>query len=80
MRTRPEFSFDRPFQAAVSGGLVYGGRRYTAGEVFPWTKLGVSEIELWDLWLTCQIDNVVPGAMIALPAKHGLTPKEPQRR
>lgn len=57
MSARPEYNIERPFVATATGGLVYDGRRYKQGEPFPWRKLGLSEEQLWDLWVTFQIDN-----------------------
>ncbi len=50
-----EFDFNLPFVAA--DGLIYAGKRYTDGELFPWRKLSVSECELWDLWTIGRIDT-----------------------
>jgi hypothetical protein len=66
MHERPEFSFERPFTVSRPGGFTCNGRRYQSGDEFDWRALGLSEAEVWDLWVLCQVDNV-PG-MIAAPA------------
>ncbi len=51
-----EFEFDREFVAA--DGLVYGGKRYASGELFDRKTLGVSDGDLWDLWVMGRIDAI----------------------
>jgi hypothetical protein len=60
-----EFHIDRPFVA--SGGSVLAGRRYGHGEAFDWRKAGVSENDLWDLWIIGVIDNAAPGVASQSP-------------
>ena len=60
---RQPFDLDAPFAAREA--LVYGERRFAAGEVFPWRELGLSDLEVWNLWRTLHVDNVsVPPATI----------------
>src|SRR5215510_14417346 len=58
MYERPEFSFERPFTVSRPGGFTCNGHRYKSGDVFDWRELGLSEAEIWDLWVLCQVDNV----------------------
>ena len=58
MHERAEFSFDRPFVVSRPGGFICNGRRYASGEPFDWREQGLSESEIWDLWVLCQVDTV----------------------
>lgn len=53
-----EFSFEARFVAAA--GLFYAGKVYRGDEAFPWRDIGVSEAELWDLWVLGCIDIAQP--------------------
>lgn len=73
MRSRVEFSFERPMIVSALE-LVYAGKRYTQGAAFPWLELGVSREYIWQLWQTFVVDCVEPKpvpamVVVSLPAK-----------
>lgn len=59
---RVPFDLDLPFVVA-SQELVYGGKRRERSEAFPWRELGVSELDLLQLWRCFKVDCVasIPG-------------------
>ena len=74
MTARPEFSVGRPFVVAVAAGVTFDGRRYRAGELFPWKQLGITEAGIWELWLMFQVDNGAEPAVASCPAGGGAAP------
>lgn len=79
MRSRVEFSFERPMIVSAVE-LVYAGKRYKQGAAFPWLDLGVSREYIWQLWQTFVVDCVMPAATALPPAKPSPQPQRQQHR
>ena len=76
--TRVPLDFGLPFIVA-SQELVYGPKRLKRGDAFPWRDLGVSEYDLFQLWIALKVDNAVPPAAKPIAAPLPAQPK-PQGR
>lgn len=63
--TRVAFDPELPF--TVSTGFVYAGKRYEALAPFPWRELGMTEVDLLDLYQAGDVD-CVPRDLIKVEA------------
>ncbi len=64
--TRVPFDLALPFAVATTD-LPCGARRFKRGDAFPWRDLGLSEIDLLQLWIANQVDAIVPVAVATPP-------------
>jgi hypothetical protein len=60
--TRVPFDLELPFIVAAQE-LACGGRRFARGDAFPWHELGVSELDVLQLYGWLKVDCVVPPAV-----------------
>ncbi len=55
--TRVPFDPSLPFIVAAED-LPYGASRFRRGDLFPWRDLGISQLELLQLWSGLKVDAV----------------------
>lgn len=76
MSARVAFDPSSPFIVATSE-MHCGDRRFVRGDPFPWRELGVSDLDLAQLWVALKID-CVDRAVVETPSV--VTAKQPKAR
>lgn len=75
--TRVPFDLSSLF-IVTTPDLPCGSQRFKRGDAFPWRDLGLSEMDLVQLWVANQIDAIVP-APVAKPVAQRDTKPAKQR-